>query len=348
MPESLTLRNLQLPASNSAPLPPSGALDNADAIDFQMVLAQQLGGASPAEKLPQTAEAAVAPGSEVDDEAADAAVALPLDPVGAALQLTVPPSGVVSLEGLNLRRVAPEREQGWDTGAAEKSVTPGKLAGAAEESVASGKLAGADVALTTATFAAGTDEAASPRVLTGPEHDATQSVSELRPEPAPTQSMERRAEVSPQHAPKGVGPLDQPVSMARQSFASDLGDRVLWMASNSRQVAELRIDPPQLGPVEVRLSINGEQASLNLVSANAGVREALQASIPRLQDMIQSIGLELGSVTVGSESFSRQREQAEHHAERYPQEQADSTAVREPVAWSSRPVLGRGLVDIFA
>jgi flagellar hook-length control protein FliK len=121
------------------------------------------------------------------------------------------------------------------------------------------------------------------------------------------------------------------------------------MASNNRQVAELRVDPPQLGPVEVRLSINGEQASLSLVSANAGVREALQASIPRLQDMIQSIGLELGSVTVGSESFSRQQEQAEHQPGPYRQEHAaDSPAVLEAVAWPSRPVMGRGLVDIFA
>jgi len=161
--------------------------------------------------------------------------------------------------------------------------------------------------------------------------------------------MERRAEVSAQHASKAVAPLDQPVSMARHSFSSDLGDRVLWMASNNRQVAELRVDPPQLGPVEVRLSINGEQASLSLVSANAGVREALQASIPRLQDMIQSIGLELGSVSVGSESFSRQQEQAEHQPGRYPQEPAaDASAAHEPVAWPSGPVVGRGLVDIFA
>jgi len=336
MPESLTLRNIQLPASNSAPYAPAGATDEPDAVDFQAVLAQQLGAAPPAEKLPTAAEAVGESGGAQDDEPMDVATALPLDSASAALQLMATPSALGPVENMSLRRVAPEQSQEWDSSAAESAVAPGKGAGV-------------DSPMTTATIAAGTEEITGPSSSGKAVHDALQPASELRPELPTTHGMERRADMTPPHAPKEAAPLEQPISMARHSFSSDIGDRVLWMASNNRQVAELRVDPPQLGPVEVRLSINGEQASLTLVSANAGVREALQASIPRLQDMIQSIGLELGSVTVGSESSSRQQEQPEHQAGRHPLEQAsDASSARDSLAWPARPTMVRGLVDIFA
>ena len=97
--------------------------------------------------------------------------------------------------------------------------------------------------------------------------------------------------------------LEMAAPVGSREFGTEMGSRLVWMATNNHQVAELRIDPPQLGPVEVRLSIANDQASLSFASPHAAVRDAIQASLPRLQDMLQGLGISLGNVSVGAEGF---------------------------------------------
>ena len=96
--------------------------------------------------------------------------------------------------------------------------------------------------------------------------------------------------------------LDAPVPVANREFSQEVGNRLAWMANHRIQVAELKLDPPQLRPLEMRLSISNDQASLSLVSVHAAVRDALQASLPRLHDMLQGLGINLGSVSVGAQT----------------------------------------------
>jgi flagellar hook-length control protein FliK len=82
--------------------------------------------------------------------------------------------------------------------------------------------------------------------------------------------------------------------------------KVVWMAGQQHQQADIQINPPNLGPVEVRLSLNQDQASLMFISPHAAVRDAIQSALPRLQDMMASSGLTLGNVFVGSEAAQQQ------------------------------------------
>ncbi len=86
-----------------------------------------------------------------------------------------------------------------------------------------------------------------------------------------------------------------------------VGEKVVWMASQNHQVAELHLNPPNLGPLEVRLTISNDQASALFVSHHSAVREAIEAAMPRLREMLADNGIMLGNVTVGSESFSQQQ-----------------------------------------
>ena len=113
-----------------------------------------------------------------------------------------------------------------------------------------------------------------------------------------------RTENSARTAPQPLR-LDIAAPLSSRDFGPEVGNRLVWMATQNHQVAELRIDPPQLGPVEVRLSIANDQANLSIVSPHAAVREAMQASLPRLQDMLQGLGISLGHVSVGAEGFGQ-------------------------------------------
>lgn len=79
-----------------------------------------------------------------------------------------------------------------------------------------------------------------------------------------------------------------------------LGQKVLWMISSQEQIAELSLNPPDLGPLQVTLSISNDQATATFVSQHADVRQALEAALPRLREMMAESGINLGGATVSS------------------------------------------------
>lgn len=90
-------------------------------------------------------------------------------------------------------------------------------------------------------------------------------------------------------------------------FSTELGHRINWMANNSIQQAELRLDPPELGGLDVRLSINKDnQASIIFHVANTSAKEAIESAIPRLREMFAQQGIDLGNVDVSQQNLSQQ------------------------------------------
>ena len=85
-----------------------------------------------------------------------------------------------------------------------------------------------------------------------------------------------------------------------------LGQKVLWMVSQQQQVAELTLNPPDLGPLQVVLSISNDEASATFVSQHADVRQALEAALPRLKEMMAESGITLNSATVSQEGARQQ------------------------------------------
>jgi flagellar hook-length control protein FliK len=114
----------------------------------------------------------------------------------------------------------------------------------------------------------------------------------------------------------------------------------------------LTLNPPQIGPIEVSLSVEGGHASVSFASANAEVRDAIETALPRLREMLASAGIELGQTNVGAESF-RQQQQASWASSAASRSTDDSAilAADSAVALPSRAFAtqrGNGLVDLFA
>src|SRR5207248_1282895 len=47
-------------------------------------------------------------------------------------------------------------------------------------------------------------------------------------------------------------------SMDSADFPQGLSDRVSWMVDNGVNGAKLQVNPPQLGPIELRISVQGD------------------------------------------------------------------------------------------
>lgn len=81
-------------------------------------------------------------------------------------------------------------------------------------------------------------------------------------------------------------------------FASLLGNQVLWQAKVGNSQAEIRIDPPDLGPIEVRISQRDSETHLHFVVGHQATRDQLEQALPRLRELFGQGGLQLGQVEV--------------------------------------------------
>lgn len=95
-------------------------------------------------------------------------------------------------------------------------------------------------------------------------------------------------------------------NLGSQAWQREVGDRLVWLAGRQGQSAELILNPPSLGAIEVRLNLSGGEASAQFFSANPNVREVLESALPRLREMLGSAGIALGEAMVSNQSFSHQ------------------------------------------
>lgn len=158
---------------------------------------------------------------------------------------------------------------------------------------------------------------------------------------------------APAEGATNVPRMPVPARFGSAAWGDSFSDRVTWIAQARQPTAELTLNPPQLGPVEIRVSVSpDQQASLSFLSPHPGVREAIQGSLPRLQEAFAASGLQLSEVFVGSGAADHGRDQEARHGAR--DDAPRAPAVRggpdpSPLAsitWLRGGSLGQ--VDLFA
>jgi flagellar hook-length control protein FliK len=128
-------------------------------------------------------------------------------------------------------------------------------------------------------------------------------------------------------------------------WANELGARLHWMVGAGLGSASLRLTPEQLGPVEVRISVHQNSASVWFSAAQPDTRSALEQALPRLRELFSAQGLNLAQAGVSDQSArSAQREP------QTPGAGVRTLASGGPSATSvtSLPRLHQGLIDTYA
>ncbi len=155
-----------------------------------------------------------------------------------------------------------------------------------------------------------------------------------------------RNQVAPAAADKVV--LNMQNGLGSSAWQQELGDKLIWTANRNGQTAELVLNPPALGTVEVRLNLSGGDASAQFFAANPHVREALEAAMPRLRELMGSAGIILGQAMVSDQSLG-QRDRAEQGTD---QRSGDASTLLGAVAEGDGVVrvrtAGSSLLDYFA
>lgn len=248
------------------------------------------------------------------------APAKPAAPDAAGVPETVDPLAVVLSQMPALQPIAPTPATPALPATPPPTAVPGPLqqtavarSEAAPAASAPGPAPDADVAAsefsTPARFTLASATAAAPtaalplQTAQVPVADADVAAPRLEPTPAGLVAPLHAAQAAPvpqQAAPAVVAPpvLQQPADAAA-GYDERFGSHVAMLAGQRIGHAEIRVSPEHLGTIDIRLQLDGNEVRAEFHSAQAEVRQALEASLPRLRDMLGQHGLQLAHAGVG-------------------------------------------------
>ena len=149
------------------------------------------------------------------------------------------------------------------------------------------------VTLDTAPTPRATESAPLPAAGSLPQTGLSSTVAPTRPDSAT--------------APTSLPTTPDVIDLNQKNWGRALGHQLNWMVNNQLEQAAIRVNPPDLGPIELRVSLQHNQTSVTFFCHEAAVREALETALPRLREMLDSQGITLNQAQVSDQSLARQQ-----------------------------------------
>ncbi|MBU1427056.1 MAG: flagellar hook-length control protein FliK [Gammaproteobacteria bacterium] len=142
--------------------------------------------------------------------------------------------------------------------------------------------------------------------------------------------------------------INTPVNQSK--WRDEFSQKITWLASsdNKNQTAELHLNPPKLGPLDVVIKVSGDQATAQFTSPHAAVREAVELAMPRLREMLADSGIMLGNATVSDQAPRDQGQSGTQRASDQGNSIQDTPAASNSTARVSPISRHNGIVDTFA
>jgi flagellar hook-length control protein FliK len=136
-----------------------------------------------------------------------------------------------------------------------------------------------------------------------------------------------------------------PGTVGSPAWRHALGTEVRLMIERGVGAATLRLSPEHLGPVEVRIDFADDGANVWFAASHADTRAALAEALPRLRDMLASVGVNLGEAGVQRDLPGEAGRRDGAWREAGP---SATDLVAESRAVVTRLDAGRGMVDEYA
>jgi flagellar hook-length control protein FliK len=160
------------------------------------------------------------------------------------------------------------------------------------------------------------------------------------------------------HVTHGKNALHPPATehlterLGSHRWAQQFASRVQWFVSEGVSNARLTLNPPDLGPIDVRIAVQPDQVSqtsIQFIVQHAAVRDAVEDALPKLREMLAQSDIALGDAQVSTE-LSRQHADGQGRFTPDPSEwfwTAAEDLMVEPDLTPARTIIGHGLIDTF-
>lgn len=100
-----------------------------------------------------------------------------------------------------------------------------------------------------------------------------------------------------------------------QRFAPVMRQQLLTMVKDGIHHAEIRLDPPELGSMTVKLQVRGDHTQVQFHVTQTQAKDLIEQAMPRLKDLMQQQGMNLADSQVSYGGGSGQQAQGDGQAE---------------------------------
>ena len=139
--------------------------------------------------------------------------------------------------------------------------------------------------------------------------------------------------------------INAPVSSP--TFSQQLGQQVAWLGGQDIKQAQIRLNPQELGPLDVKVSIEHGKVDVAFMAQHPATVAAVQQSLSQLNQMLGGHGLSLGQATVGQHAGQQQFTDSQSQSSPSGTSAVEEEPVDGSTSISAQP-RALGLVDAFA
>lgn len=105
----------------------------------------------------------------------------------------------------------------------------------------------------------------------------------------------------------GLSTAPHSLNIRDKGWETSFSQNIQWMANKDIKSAQIRISPAELGPIQIELSMNKDQLTLQMNAHHAITRDTLEAAIPRLRSELGNSGFSQVNIDLGNQGGAQQK-----------------------------------------
>lgn len=138
------------------------------------------------------------------------------------------------------------------------------------------------------------------------------------------------------------------VDLRQPQAPQEIAERVAWHVGKGVSEVQIRLNPEDLGPLEIKLRMDGDKVSVRFDTADSSVRDVVQASLPTLSSLLSARGLQLDQAQVFSQNRGHGTPQQTPHSPSTSSSPVADNTDDMSLGSIARPIVRRGLLDDYA
>ncbi|ETI58251.1 flagellar hook-length control protein FliK [Marinomonas profundimaris] len=159
------------------------------------------------------------------------------------------------------------------------------------------------------------------------------------------------AAVSSGLSPNAQANLTMNLPPSHPGWASEMSQKVAWVARDGGHTAHIRLDPPELGSLTVKVSVDSDSnTQVSFVAATPQARDLLESQMGRLRDMLAQQGMDLSraDVDVSQRDASGAQDRENYQGNPSGQGIADADDIDEELISNNLSYVSASGVDYYA
>ncbi|EJU9864880.1 flagellar hook-length control protein FliK [Vibrio vulnificus] len=124
-----------------------------------------------------------------------------------------------------------------------------------------------------------------------------------------TTSLYSAQTVTGQTRAENVAAQQPPMPLTRELANEQVAEKVQMMMSKNLKQLDIRLDPPELGRMQIRMTMNNDIANVHFTVTNPQARDIIEQTLPRLREMLAQQGMQLADSSVQQQASGQQQRQ---------------------------------------